>query len=70
MFDYNSLITMYRQEKAAVADGLGNSDFPAFRDWKAEYEAEYAPSHSGSSFIPMDLAVELTDAELDALPAG
>ncbi len=69
MLNNASLIDMYREEKAAVADQLNTDNFPSFRDWKAEYMTEWNLSHAGSSFVSFELAQEITDAELNSIHA-
>ena len=68
MLNTQSLVGMYREEKAAQFV-LGGT-FPSFKDWKAEYMSVWNVSHAGSSFLPFDLAVEITEGEIEALPAG
>lgn len=67
MLDTGTLIEMYRQDKAAYGEDVLGAPFPTFKEWKAAYMEEYAPSHAGSSFVDIEVAVEITDAELDGI---
>lgn len=67
MFDTGTLIEMYRQDKAAYGDDPFAAPFPTFAQWKEAYAEERAPSHAGSSYVDIEVAVEITDAELDGI---
>ncbi len=68
MLSNTGLLELYRAEKAAMTDSIF-TEFPTFAEWKKKYMEEYEESHSGSSFIPVESAIEFTDAEIDGLPA-
>lgn len=58
------LLNRYKDEKAMVigseAERTGLEDFPSFKEWKAEYEAEWAETH-----VTVD--VKEADAMFDAI---
>lgn len=62
------LIEMYREEKEMVSDSI-DTDFPSFKEWKTAYLKEYNPCHDDSSFLSIDVALEITEAEIEPLPA-
>lgn len=58
------LLEMYRQEKATTVDALDKIPFISFKKWRESYEREWEESHSASSFLTAEVAIEITDAEL------
>ena len=62
------LLAMYNAEKSAAIgmpnERTGLEEFEPFKAWKAAYLDEWEHTHIDSRFVPMDVAVSVTDAEV------
>lgn len=52
----------YELYKAERAEAPG--EFKTFAAWKKEYDASWKEDHGQSTFVPLELGVELTDSEV------
>jgi len=67
MISVSDLRTMYREEKAALADDMSDESFPSFKEWYEQYMYEYSFSHADSSFCPLNVGLEMADAQLESV---
>lgn len=62
------LLSMYNSEKSSAIGTpelrTGLEEFMAFKDWKAGYLEEWEDTHVDSHFVPVDVGVNVTDAEV------
>ena len=73
MLPASEVLDLYRAERAAL--DIPSDPFPAFAEWRAEYEAEYRKNHVSNykrvdvkeAMVEADALVEEAEAELELL---
>ena len=73
MLPASEVLDLYRAERAAL--DMPSDPFPAFAEWRAEYEAEYRKNHVSNykrvdvkeAMVEADALVEEAEAELELL---
>ena len=62
------LLAMYNAEKSAVIGApearTGMEEFMPFKEWKAAYLDEWEDTHVDSHFLPVEVGMSVTDAEV------